>query len=102
MGEVLHELLPAVHDRVGQIARLVLCRAPRTKLSIVGLARCWQLVEGYEAHDIAVVPKAHVVPRIAFLVVGLTSAFGAVRLATHHSYIGDGLRRADEGRHVVR
>ncbi|HZB90031.1 MAG TPA: hypothetical protein VE397_01235 [Stellaceae bacterium] len=102
MGEILDQLLPAVDDRVIEIAGLVLVAAGLAQQRVVFLARRRQRVERELPRHLGVVIEVHVVAGVALGVMRPAGALGAVRLAAE---LGDHRRRlaaAQEARNLRR
>ena len=102
VGEVLPDLLPAVDDRVRQIACLVLRESAGPELRVVRLARHRQLVERQDAHRPCRRRQVDVVAGVALLVVRLARALRSVELAAHQGDLGDSIGRPHEGRDAHR
>ena len=101
IGEVLHQLLPAIDDRQRQVARAVLGGLAGAQRAVVGLARRRHRLERHQSHHQARIVEADEVPRIALLVVRVAGTLRAVELAPKHRDLGDCLRLAHEGRDLL-
>ncbi len=102
IAEVLHQLLVAVDDRIGQPARLPAVGMGRGERLLVGLAVGRQGVEGGSAQHLARIVQVDEVAGVEVGVVRLPGPAGAVGLARQLAKAPDRLGRLQEVRDLGR
>ena len=99
--EILHQLLPAIDDGIGQVAGVVLRPALGRESGIVGFPRDRQGLEREHTARQPVVVDMDEVSGIALGIVRITGALRAIELAPQNGDVGDNGGRAQERRQFL-